>query len=327
MIEIEHSPDGDMIVVRASGTLTTKDYESAIPELEHAMELSNGPLRILMRLEDFRGWEIGALWRELEFDLKYRGDFGRIAVLGDSALEKWGTTLSAPFAKAEMRYFAIDRENEALEWLGFGASHGGKKPAISPDGGSGGTDPSPRNAMQKPRGSMYKSRVLSRGADGFIVLAAAVYGIVALAMAAISIGLIWVSMGRAYQALFESMEPEGVLLDAVSSLVISVAILDVAKYVMEEEVLRSRELRKPSEAREAVTKFMVIIALVVAIEGIVLVFDVGNTSPELLLFPIMLLVVSVVIVIGLGIFQKFSLQAEERLEPRIADEQALTGQS
>jgi hypothetical protein len=117
MITIEHSRDHGMIVVRASGTLTTRDYEAAVPELEHAMEMSDGPLRVLLRLEDFKGWEVGALWCELELDLKYRGDFGRIAVLGESTLEKWGTTLSAPLIKAEMRFFPLDREAEARAWL------------------------------------------------------------------------------------------------------------------------------------------------------------------------------------------------------------------
>ena len=117
MITIEHDSDRRRIVVRASGTLTARDYEYAVPELEHAMELSEGPLRVLIRLEDFRGWEIGALWRELELDLKYRGDFGRIAVIGEKDLEAWGTTLSAPFAKAEMRFFPADREAEAEAWL------------------------------------------------------------------------------------------------------------------------------------------------------------------------------------------------------------------
>lgn len=117
MITVEHERQRDMIVVRASGTLTTDDYEHAVPELEHAMELSQGPLRVKIRLEDFRGWEIGALWHELEFDLKYRGDFGRIAVIGETALEDWGTTLSAPFADAEMRFFPTSRESEADTWL------------------------------------------------------------------------------------------------------------------------------------------------------------------------------------------------------------------
>lgn len=125
MISIEHNTDRDLIVVRASGTLTTQDYEHTVPELEHALELSQGPLRVLIRLEDFRGWEIGALWRELELDLKFRGDFGRIAVIGENELEHWGTTLSAPFAKAEMRFFGTDREAEAEAWLGEGPGDSG----------------------------------------------------------------------------------------------------------------------------------------------------------------------------------------------------------
>ena len=120
MISIEHSRDKDRIVLRASGTLTTKDYEAAVPELEHALDLSQGPLRMLIRLEDFQGWEIGALWRDLKLDFKHRGDFGRIAVIGETALEKWGTALSAPFAKSEMKFFPAEQEAEALAWLDAG---------------------------------------------------------------------------------------------------------------------------------------------------------------------------------------------------------------
>jgi hypothetical protein len=66
---------------------------------------------------------------------------------------------------------------------------------------------------------------------------------------------------------------------------------------------------------------MVIIALVVAIEGIVLVFEIGNSQPELLLYPILLLAMSVIIVVGLGVFQRLSLLAEERLaDAESADE-------
>ena len=97
-------------------------------------------------------------------------------------------------------------------------------------------------------------KILSRAADVFILGAAAFYALAALAMASVSLGLIIVSVTRVYAALTVPGSPENVLLNAVSSLVISVAILDVAKYVMEEEVLRSRELRRPHEAREAVTK-------------------------------------------------------------------------
>ena len=71
-------------LLRGMVTLTTKEYEYAIPELEPAMKISKGLLRVMIRLEDFHGWEISALWRELEFDVRYRGDFERIAVIGET---------------------------------------------------------------------------------------------------------------------------------------------------------------------------------------------------------------------------------------------------
>lgn len=175
------------------------------------------------------------------------------------------------------------------------------------------TDKSSSETNSRSAQNADRKAFLSWVGLGFVRLASLVYAATALSMVAISVGLITVSLARVYAAFLNHESAEGVLLEAVSSLVISVAILDVAKYVMEEEVLRSRELRNPSEAREAVTKFMVIIALVVAIEGIVLVFELGNSQPELLLYPILLLAMSVVIVVGLGVFQGLSVKAEERL--------------
>ncbi|WP_296424557.1 hypothetical protein [Yoonia sp.] len=157
-------------------------------------------------------------------------------------------------------------------------------------------------------------KIKSSAAGIFLLIATGVYALAALAMATISIGLVTVSFVRLSGVFHLNQDAEDVLLSAVSSLVISVAVLDVAKYVMEDEVLRSRELREPSEARQAVTKFMVIIALVVAIEGIILVFQLGKSRPDLLFYPIRLLSVSVIIVIGLGVFQWLSVQSEERLD-------------
>ena len=117
MIVIEHSRSGDIITLRASGTLTKSDYEAALPEIENAMVLSQSPLKMLIRLEGFQGWEVGALWEDLTFDVKHRGDFGAIAVVGDTKIEEWGAWLSSFFAKSEVRYFDFKSDDEALDWL------------------------------------------------------------------------------------------------------------------------------------------------------------------------------------------------------------------
>jgi len=33
---------------------------------------------------DFRAWGFGGLWRELEFDVRHKDSFSRIAAVGDS---------------------------------------------------------------------------------------------------------------------------------------------------------------------------------------------------------------------------------------------------
>ena len=100
-----------------SGTLTTNDYDAALPELKHAMDLADERLRILIRLEDFSGWEIEAMWKELKFDVAHGGDLGRIAVLGETKLEEWGTKLSAPFIGTDVKFYPTEREDAARAWL------------------------------------------------------------------------------------------------------------------------------------------------------------------------------------------------------------------
>lgn len=121
MIAIEHHRDG-YLICRVSGTLSGSDYDSAVPELENELQLGRKPLRLMIVLEDFRGWEIGGLWEELRFDARHGDDFGRIAVVGESKLEEWGTRLSKPFLGADMRYFDRDERAAARAWLSEGTT-------------------------------------------------------------------------------------------------------------------------------------------------------------------------------------------------------------
>src|SRR3546814_14803791 len=87
MITIEHDRD-NYLVCRVSGRLTEADYEAAVPEIENALVLRDEPLRLMIVLEDFRGWYIAALWEDLKLDFSHSGDLGRIPWLGESKLEE-----------------------------------------------------------------------------------------------------------------------------------------------------------------------------------------------------------------------------------------------
>jgi hypothetical protein len=106
------------------------------------------------------------------------------------------------------------------------------------------------------------------------------------------------------------------LLEAVGYVVISIAVFDVAKYFIEEEVIRGREMRLASEARRSLTKFISTIIIAVFIEGLVQVFSATKQAGAQTFFPGFLLIVGVVIILGLGTYQWLSASVEERVEDK-----------
>lgn len=118
MIEITHARHDNSLLIRVIGKVSARDIDLALPEIENALDLAEGPLKLMIRLEDFEGFEIGGLWQDKTFGMPPEGAFGRIAVIGDSTLEKLGTSLAAPFAGTEVRFFPQEREDAAREWLG-----------------------------------------------------------------------------------------------------------------------------------------------------------------------------------------------------------------
>lgn len=106
--------DPQFAEIDVRGKLTRADYEALLPQLEEAID-QHGKLRVLIKLDDFHGWTPSALADELRFDIRHRNAFDRIAIVGDSTLEKLGTKLSAPFFSGETRYF--ENEASAREWV------------------------------------------------------------------------------------------------------------------------------------------------------------------------------------------------------------------
>ena len=106
------------------------------------------------------------------------------------------------------------------------------------------------------------------------------------------------------------------LLAAIGYVVIAMAVFDVAKYFIEEEVIRGREMRRAAEARRSLTKFISTISIAVFIEGLVLVFRVSRENITEILYPTTLLVAGILIVVGLGGYQWLSAEVEEKVEDK-----------
>ena len=108
----------------------------------------------------------------------------------------------------------------------------------------------------------------------------------------------------------------GVLLSAIGYVVIAMAVFDVAKYFIEEEVIRGRELREAAEARRSLTKFISTIAIAVFIEGLVIVFQASKDDIPTMVYPTALLLTATLIVVGLGVFQRLSADVEDKVDKR-----------
>jgi hypothetical protein len=100
------------------------------------------------------------------------------------------------------------------------------------------------------------------------------------------------------------------LLDEVALLIFSVAVIDVSKYLMIEEVLKD-DNRSPKEARRAFTKFVVIIVTALSLEGLVITIEIVKTDITKLIYPILIFITATILIVGLGIYQKLNASSEK----------------
>ena len=115
-ITIDHSPSTNVLQINLSGTLSADDYQQMVPVVEQAIA-EHGNLRLLVSMQDFHGWQAGALWEDLKFDFKHFGDFRKIAMVGDSKWQSGMATFCKPFTAATIKYFEAGHESAAAKWL------------------------------------------------------------------------------------------------------------------------------------------------------------------------------------------------------------------
>jgi hypothetical protein len=115
MLLIETPENQGLLTVKVSGKLTAENYETFVPKVEEMIE-RNGKLRIMLLMENFHGWNAGALWEDTKFAMKHFNDIERLAMVGDKKWEKGMATFCKPFTRAKIQYFDISEIEEAKKW-------------------------------------------------------------------------------------------------------------------------------------------------------------------------------------------------------------------
>ncbi len=111
----EHA-EGKIIEVQITGKLSKEAYEQFVPMTEAKIE-EFGKVRMLVVMHDFHGWEAGALWEDIKFDLKHFNHIERLAIVGETKWEKGMSVFCRPFTTAKIKYFDHTDIEQAREWI------------------------------------------------------------------------------------------------------------------------------------------------------------------------------------------------------------------
>jgi hypothetical protein len=116
MTHVDEAVHGKVLEVHLSGKLSNEDYAKFVPDTE-ALIHKYRKIRILAILDDFHGWNAGALWEDIKWDAKHSTDVERIAVVGEKKWHRWMVGFCKPFTTAEVRYFEHDQLATARAWV------------------------------------------------------------------------------------------------------------------------------------------------------------------------------------------------------------------
>jgi hypothetical protein len=157
---------------------------------------------------------------------------------------------------------------------------------------------------------------LSRAAEHFDAMSRIIFGLAAGILMLLAIVLTCDAVFQFFKAVLRGSGVGIVALSGIGYVVVSIAVFDVAKYLIEEEVVRGREMRVASEARRSLTRFVSTIAIAVFLEALVTIFRVTQDEVTQLLYPTALLLSGILLVVGLGIFQRLSASVEAKVDSK-----------
>ncbi|MEF3193777.1 MAG: hypothetical protein K6346_06160 [Halothiobacillaceae bacterium] len=91
------------------------------------------------------------------------------------------------------------------------------------------------------------------------------------------------------------------------------AIFDLAKTTLEEEVLMHKDIFRHSSTRRTITRFLAAIIIAVSIEGLLLMFKSALGEADHLLEAAFVMLSAAILTVGLGLYVYLGAQAEARL--------------
>ncbi|MDA8255268.1 MAG: general glycosylation pathway protein [Betaproteobacteria bacterium] len=115
--------------------------------------------------------------------------------------------------------------------------------------------------------------------------------------------------GSAEAAADLHLKPFGVII----FLTLGLAVFDLGKTILEEEVLMHKDVYRHSSTRRTITRFMAAILIAVSIEGLLLMFKSAVGDGEHVMDGVWVMLAAVGLLIGLGLYVYLGARAEQLL--------------
>jgi len=155
----------------------------------------------------------------------------------------------------------------------------------------------------------------------FLRLFALIHAGMVVLFALAALMLIVIAARTGFLAVTAGLDNAGAqrLIEAVGLLAAAVVALQIAQTIAEEEVIRDAHVSAPTRVRRFVSRFMVVVVVALAIEGLVATFRAIHEDPRQLPDAAILIGAVGALLAGWGIFIRLNRSAEE-LEPEAMEE-------
>ena len=143
-----------------------------------------------------------------------------------------------------------------------------------------------------------------------------IHGLIALLFACAALMLIIIAAKVGWLAFVGGQDSISAqkIIEAVGLLAAAVVALQIAQTIAEEEVLRDAHISGPTRVRRFLSRFLVVIVVAIAIEGLVATFKASYEDPAHMLYAASIVLSAGVLLAGWGLFVRMNRYAEE-LEP------------
>jgi len=142
------------------------------------------------------------------------------------------------------------------------------------------------------------------------------YGVIVLGLFAVVATLLYTAFHELYVATRTPagseeahLKPFGVII----FLTLALAIFDLGKTTLEEEVLMHKDIFRHSSTRRTITRFVAAILIAVSIEALLLMFKAALGQGDLLVSAVWMMLAAVGLLIGLGMYVYLGARAEALL--------------